>query len=144
MEATYQQINGERRCDPYAQWNIKQSWERRKSAKCNNMDGPCVHYDKWSKSDRETCMTSLICGTRQTRTCKNRVEWWLPRSRDRDMFLFIKIIIFLMWTIFKVFIEFITISLLFLYCVFLVARHVGILALWLGIKLIPPILEAKS
>ena len=25
---------------------------------------------------------------------KQRVEWWLPGSRDRDMFLFVKIIIF--------------------------------------------------
>ena len=38
---------------------IKEQWD---NAICNNMDGPRDYHTKWSKSDRERQMISLICG----------------------------------------------------------------------------------
>ena len=60
------------------------------------------------------------------------------RSPDFLPFFFFKV--FLMWTIFRVFIEFATILLLFYVLVF-GGRHVGILAPWPGIEPAPPALE---
>ena len=48
-----------------------------------------------------------------------------------------------MWTIFKIFIEFVTVLLLFLCFGFLATRHVRFLAPWPGIEPTPPALEGK-
>ena len=53
------------------------------------------------------------------------------------------VLIFLMWTIFKVFIEFATILLLFYVFVFLGHEACGILAPQPGIKPVPPTLEGE-
>ena len=50
---------------------------------------------------------------------------------------------FLMWTIFKVFIEFVTLYYFFLCFVFFGQEACGVLALWPGIEPAPPALEGK-
>lgn len=47
----------------YIQCSTVQLWEGRKSATCNNMDGPQQHYAKWGKSERDKYHTiSLLSG----------------------------------------------------------------------------------
>ena len=66
-----------------------------------------------------------------------------PSATNSEKFIFSKFFFFLMWVIFKVFIEFVTTLLLFYILGFFGRETCGILVLRPGIERVPPVSESE-
>ena len=63
MKQNCKELKAQRKCGTYIHRGIlpshKKEWN---NAICSNVDGPRDYQTKWSKSDKDKYMISLICG----------------------------------------------------------------------------------